>query len=353
MTPIDYPATACIARFQVPGFSTPMPTVIDTALTPPEVLAQLAPSWLQAQQPGQDVALYRLHQPIIGADGALRDAAGQLYRPSLAGRAAETLADLAGLPDLPHLNATGLLCKPPLQRDLSTWLLNALPTAWLTRHRLPPTVDASNAIFIIDDAADPLRQAMVDSLQCLPPPMPVATFLPSMHLQVSDLIVSDGLHRPSPLAIDALHALTSAIPVGPPQALFFSTTHSDAPHFCAAEADAIARAAGWTVIHPARRNFREIVALCKGALIIAGIAGPDLTYAAFARRGTPLLAFAPAASAGTSLWHLAALRQHRYTEIRCAQHADQPDRPAATRDLTMPPATLNAHLRQALADAGH
>jgi len=352
MTFIDYPAAACIARINVPAYSTPRPNLADAGLTPPDILATLSQTWLRQAQPAREVVVYRLQNTVITSDGTLRDTDGRIYRPSLAGRAPDSVADLPDPHDLPRLNATCLLCKPPsLHRDLTTWLLNALPAAWLTRHRIPPAEDLTSAIVIIDDAADPLRQAMVDSLQLLSPPMPVATFLPAMHLQVSELIVCDGLDEPSPLAIEALHALTAAIPAGPPQLLFFSTTHSPAPQFRpSAEADAIARAAGWTVIHPARRNFRELVALCKGALAIAGIAGPDLAYAAFARRGTTVVNFAPATLADTTLWHLAALRNHRYTENRCAQHTDQPDCPPPSRDLAMPLATLNTHLRQIAAN---
>lgn len=340
MTFIDYPAAACIARISVPGYNTPLPKLVDAALTPPDVLATLTQTWLRRSQPAREVAVYRLQNTIIAGDGTLRDVDGRIYRPSLAGRAPDSVTDLPDMLDLPRLNVTCLLCKPPGRRDLTSWLMNALPTAWLARHRMPPGEDLAGAIVMVDDAADPLRQAMVDSLQLLSPPMPVATFLPAMNLQVLELIVCDGLDQPSPLALEALQAIAAPVPVGPPQLLFVSTTYSDGPKFRAsAEADAVARAEGWTVIHPARRNFRELVALFKGALAIAGIAGPGMAHIAFARRGTRVFNLAPATQTDSTLWLIAALRNHRYEEIRCAQQDDQPD-------IVMPPEQLRALLRR-------
>ena len=344
MTFIDYPAAACIARITVPAHATTMPKLVDVALTPPDVLATLTQTWLRRSQPAREVAVYRLPDTIIAADGTLRDADGRIYRASTAGRAPDSVAALADTSDLPRLNVACLLCKPLGRRDLTSWLMNALPTAWLARYRMPPGEDLAGAIVMVDDATNPLRQAMVDSLQLLSPPMPVATFLPAMDLQVSELIVCDGLDQPSPLALEALQAIAAPIPVGPPQLLFVSTTYSDGPKFRdSAEADAVARAEGWTVIHPAQRNFREMVALFKGALAIAGIGGPDMAHIAFARRGTRVFNLAPASQADSTLWLIAALRNHRYEEIRCAQQDDQPD-------IIMPPGQLRALLRRIFDD---
>ena len=352
---IDYPATARIASFAVAGFEAAAPDVVDPHLTPASVLAPLARAWLRPTQPGGVVSAYRLEDVTVLRGGVLCDAGGRFYRGSIGGLSPGDLVARVAEADseLVALDRLGVLCKPFGDPDsLRHWLLEGLPLAWLVRqHPDFRAHDLAAAVLVVDDAAEPLRQLMIDGLQILAPPTPVATFVRNTPLRAVDLVVFDGLARPdgqpSLLAADWLRASAAKVPVGPPQLLFVSPTGSVGSGFHEPEAaDLAARGEGWTVIHPTRRNFQQQVALFKGALAVVGLGGDGMAPIAFARPGTKIVHLAPATTADTTVWRLAAQAGLDYQEIRCAQTDDQPDRAAAQRDLIMTPTELRALLRR-------
>ena len=342
----------CIARLIAPATSTKVPVLTDATLSPPAVIGVLARAWLHNPLPARQITVHHLANVTILANGLLFDAEGALFPENADEYSDDDIAhgheSAAQTAEVPILQRTCIMCKSfGPDRELA-WLLEMLPAAWLARRGLPDGApDFSDAVFILDDATEPLRQRMIDGLQLLGPPAPVATFIPPMAMRVAELVVVRGLTAPCSLGVQALLDITAEIPVGPPQLLFFSRTDAGTCRMRDSEdGDAVADAAGFTVIHPQRRNFREMVALCKGALGIVGIAGPDIAFALFARPRTPIFVLAPASGTDTVLWALAQMRQQPYSEIRCAQHEDQPELAPAARDLIMEAGALDVLLRR-------
>ena len=169
-----------------------------------------------------------------------------------------------------------------------------------------------------------------------------------MALRVADLIVFDGLTEPgqylSPLSVEACTELAADVPTGPPQLLFVSRTGADRRNFVDSKAaDLVARALGWTVVYPERRNFRTQVALFKGAIGIAGILGAGMASTVFARPGTRVVNLVPATMADNRTWFIAQLRGLHYEDYRCVQAAGD-------GDLLMSPDELDRLLRRIMGE---
>ena len=359
MEVIAFPEAARVASIAVPAFATAPPLLHDAHLMPPDVMRALQPVWAAGQYGPRTVSVYRLRDVVIAEHGLVLDREGRIYRGSIAEHLPpdlERAAAAARAADLPALPGTAILCKKPGMTNYGHWLLEMMPKYWLTRHH-PALADLhlTDAAVIVHDAADPLRQAMADSLNMFGNPMPIITFVPDMALRVADLIVIDGLAEHggymSPLSVQACTDLVASVPAGPPQLLFVSRTGADRRNFAeSAACDDAARALGWTVVYPGQRSFRTQVALFKGALGVAGILGAGMTNMVFARPGTRVVNLAPAAMPDNFFWFIAQLRGLRYEEYRCAQRIDQAGSEAKDCDLLMPPAALDRLLRRLMGE---
>jgi len=298
MEVIEFPAAALVARIDVPG--------------------------------GDTVSVYRLRDAVIAGHGLVLDRAGQIYRANIGGASPADLqraSAAAQLADLPALPGTAILCKQSGVADYGRWLLEILAICWLTRrHPSLAPQKLVDATFIIDDAPEPLRHMMIDSLGLLGNPLAIAAFVPNMVLRVADLVVVDGLTDAggvvSPLSIGACQDLTADLPVGPPQLLFVSRSGTDLANFADSDGvDAAARALGWTVIHPGRRDVRTELAMFKGAIGVAGIVGGGMASMVAARPGTRVVGLVPTETAGSLYRSIAQQRGLRYEEVSCGSDA--------------------------------
>ena len=320
MEVIEFPATALVARIDVPG--------------------------------GNAVSIYRVQDAVIAGHGMVLGRAGQVYRPSIGNASLadlERASDAAQVVDIPMLPGTGILCKQSGVADYGRWLLEILPICWLTRrHPLLTSQKLIDATFIVADASEPLRHMMIESLGLLGNPLAIAGFVPDMVLRVADLVVVDGLADAggavSPLSISACLDLTGKLPVGPPQFLFVSRSGTDLANVTDSDAaDAAARALGWTVIYPGRRDARTELALFKGAIAIAGVVGGGMANMVVARPGTRVVGLLPTETAGSLYRSIAQHCGLRYEEVPCA-HAD------AGGGLAMSTAELSQILRGIMDD---
>lgn len=359
MEVIDFPEAARVASIDVPAFPTTPPVLRDAHLIPPEIMLAMQPVWAAGTYPARTVSVYRLRDAVIAAHGAVLDLQGRIYRGSVAQHWAHDLqaaAAAAQATDLPVLPGTAILCKKPGGDNYGHWLLEMLPKYWLTRrHPALAGLQLTDATVIVQDMVGPLRQAVTDSLNLVGNPMPIVAFVPGMALLIPDLIVVDGLTEHgqymSPLSVHACTDIASSVPAGPPQLLFVSRTGAGGRNFVDSEAaDAVARALGWTVVHPEQRNFRTQVALFKGALGVVGVLGAGMASMVFARPQTRVVNLVPAAMPDNFFWFIAQLRGLRYEEVRCAQQIGQPGREAMNGDLMMSPAELGQLLRRIMDD---
>ncbi len=349
---MEIPETARLGSVISAGFATSYPSLAHAELIPTDILAAMRPSWDHDGYGQRNVDAFCLREVVVAELGLVLDGLGRPYRRSIAQHGPQNIAAaqaaIAATVEVSRLAGRFVLCVKPGAGNYGHWLTEMLPKAWLAQNRL----DEGKTGFLVHDVAGPLRQVMLDSMALLGIGAERIRFLGRAPVIVEELIVIDGLTEHggymSPLVMQCLDDMARRLPPMGPQKLYVSRAGLGSRSFANDhEIEAIARVEGWTILRPGGLTLGQQVALFRGATAVAGVMGAGLTNIAFALPRTRVVNFAPASMPDVFFWFIAALRSHRYREVRCPQRPDRPGLLVRDQSLILPAQEFRAELRAA------
>ena len=327
---LDPPDSALLMRIASPGFEATAPDIVNPERIPPDIWAACG-AQRQSVFPPRPVSVWLLRDVHVACEGLVFDRGGRLYRPSVTQHgpaeiewaAAAVRATLTG-DAAPAHDGPLVLGKKRGAMNYGHWLMEMLPMLHLVLGRLSdPAIGV-----LLHDVTDPrlgeVMQTCLSRLGIGPMRVRVSDHRP---VRVRALLLVEGLTAHgtymSPLVRDCHARLAHGIAgIGFPR-VFIARGVGRARDFADPDqAEALAREAGYHVLHPDRLSFLEQVAAVRDARIVAGAMGAALTTQAYLRAPGQVLSFAGAGMPDTFFWFIATLFDHRYREVRCLQAED-------------------------------
>jgi len=324
---IDEPLQDRIHRVISPSFLVSPPVVRGAELMPEVVAGSMDASWSARFFPVRAVDFYRLRDVFVCGEGLVFDAAGRLFRASVAQHspeaietAAQAVAVARAMGGVAAHGGPAVLCKKIGSFNFGHWLLEMWPRAVLARTEL----DVPGLRYVVHAHGGALRQVMIDSLALAGIGRDAILETPWEPHFFEELIVIDGLTEHgsymSPVAVNCLQPLIAQIPPGRSERLYI--TRRDTGWRRLQGEDAIIRVAeqeGYDVLEPASLALAQQIGAFKGARRVVGVTGAAMTSTAFMATGGQVDLFVPATMPDNFFWFISQIRGHRYAEYRCPE----------------------------------
>ncbi len=331
---LDPPDSALLMQIASPGFEAVTPDIVHPERIPPDIWAASA-AQRQPVFPPRPVSVWLLHDVHVACEGLVFDRGGRLYRPSITQHGSAEIewaatAVRAALADhaAPSHDLPLVLGKKRGAMNYGHWLMEMLPMLHLVLTRLSDPKVGVLLHDVTDRRLGEVIRTCLSRLDIAPNRVRISDHRP---VRVRTLLLVEGLtdHGTymSPLVRDCHARLAHGIPgIGCPR-VFVARGPGRSRNFAdPAAVDALARDAGYHVLHPDRLSFLQQVATVRDARLVAGAMGAALTTSAYLRNPAEVLVFAGAGMPDTFFWFVATLFGHRYREVRCLQS----DQSAAT-----------------------
>jgi hypothetical protein len=337
-----------------PGFNTRYPHLINRELITPDALRVMEPRWTCDWFSPRKIKAFLLKDVYVAGDGIIFNRALEPFLPSLwpsppdqvaAARVAIEAALANGT--LPYHDLRAVLCRKAGNSNYGHWLIEMLPKAVIARQQL------GAGLGIVVHSGTPALLPMIDrSLELLGCPESLVIRAAEEPHHHRELVVLVGLTRHggymSPLAPAAVARMAEGIPSGPDQGRKIYVSRIKGSQRQIVNQDdllPILESRGFTIVTPGQLSLDEQCRSFRGARMIVGAVGADLTNLVFCETGARVVVLVPQGMPDTFFWFLAQHRQLDYTELRSPTQGPLTPR-SWNRDFFVRPSDLEAALDQ-------
>ncbi len=324
---IDEPLLARIHRLASPSFPVTYPEMYDDALMPDVIAGSMRAYWTARFFPVRAVDFYRLRNVYVCGEGLVFDAAGRLFRSTIAQHsdeaiavAAQAVAEARAVGQIPAHSGPAVLCKKIGSFNFGHWLLEMWPRAILARMHLA----IPGLRYVVHAHTGALWKVMRDCLGLAgirEAAIIETTWEPQFF---EDLFLVDGLtdhgNYMSSLAVTCLDPFIEGVPAGHAERLYVTRQGVGWRRFQDEEAMLrIAEQEGYMVIDPGGMGLMQQIGMFKGARRVVGVTGAAMTNTVFMAPHGRVDLFVPASMPDNFFWFISQHRQHHYSEHRCPE----------------------------------
>jgi capsular polysaccharide biosynthesis protein len=308
-----------------PAFATTPPAIRNGALIPAEPWDAMNVSFRRRVFPGRTVTLREIEDATIVSPGLVfdrdlhhvptadqRPTTEEIATARAAAEAARRAGD-SGPGAAQYISGLSVFCRTLAPANYGHLLVEALSRAWLAGKVLAwrqPTyiLQATPLASLFQEALRAIGVEAVPAVLNGPP-------IRSEALVMVDGLTEHGVYQ-SPLCLEALRSMATAVPAAPPQKLFISRRATKRPLLNEEAIEATLRERGFVVVDPGTMPLTAQIALFKGASLVVGPLGAALSNIAFCSPGTRVVALTSQSFPDTFFWFLAQHGGLSYEEVR-------------------------------------